>query len=126
MKAFDIRGAASMFDIDADALFGAKRREMAFAELPKFPDVPFEVSVLADRKVYAGDICAIIEKSAREYIRSIEVVSIYEGKPIQEGMKSVSIKIIFGAVDRTLSTDDVSSLQKKVVDALDKNGYKLR
>ena len=125
-KNFDIKGNAALFDIDMDICFSAETIDSAFRELPKFPDVPFEVSVLTESRFYAGDICRVIEKSSKEYIRSVNVISIYEGDPVPAGMKSVSVKAVFAAKDRTLSPEDIDKLQKGVVAALNKNGYSLR
>ncbi len=125
-KNFDFSGKAAMFDINLDLAMNAEKKEIRFAELSKFPDVPFEISVLADKHAYAADIRSIISKSGREAIKSIEVVSVYEGAPIPEGMKSVSFKMKFNAKDATLAPDQIDKLQKGVVSALDKAGYKLR
>jgi len=88
--------------------------------------VPFEVSVLADRRVYAGDLCALIGKSDRELIQSVEVVSIYEGSPIPEGKKSISLKTVFASKERTLTPEEIEKLQKGTIGILNKNGYQLR
>lgn len=124
--AFDISGTAALFDIDLAALFNAPKRNTAFMELQKYPEVPFEVSVIADRRVYAGDLCLLIEKSNRELIQSVEVVSIYEGSPIPEDKKSISIKVIFASKERTLTPEEIEKLQKKTIEVLNKNGYQLR
>lgn len=123
---FDITGTAALFDIEVDALFAAQTRETVFTEIQKYPEVPFDVSVIADRKVYAQDICSIIEKADIDLIQGVEVVSVYEGSPIPEGKKSVSIRIVFASKERTLTTEEVDRLQKKAIDLLGKKGYHLR
>jgi phenylalanyl-tRNA synthetase beta chain len=125
-SSFDIKGESALFDIDVDYLLSASRKVMKFEELPKFPDVPFEISVLADHTIYADDIADIILKSNREIIRSINVFSVYEGAPVPDGKKSVSYRIIFAAKNATLAPQEIESLQKSVVDALAKKGYLLR
>jgi phenylalanyl-tRNA synthetase beta chain len=126
LREFDIAGSAAIFDIDLDILYGARMRDTSFMELQKYPGVPFEVSVLADRKVYAQEICSIIEKGGIEMIQGVNVVSVYEGNPIPEGKKSVSIKITFASRERTLTPEDIDRLQKNAVGLLAKNGYHLR
>ncbi len=124
--AFDIAGTAAMFDIDLNAIYDARRSDAIFVELQKYPEVPFEVSVLADRQAYARDLCTLIEKSNRELIQSVEVVSIYEGAPIPEGKKSISMKAIFASRDRTLTPEEIEKLQKNTIGILNKKGYQLR
>jgi phenylalanyl-tRNA synthetase beta chain len=125
-REFDIVGSAALFDIDVNALFRAKKRSGGFVELQRYPEVAFEASVLADLEVYARDICAIVERENNELIRSVDVVSVYAGKPVPEGKKSVSLKVTFAARDRTLSPDEIEQLQKHVIGLLDQKGYPLR
>ncbi len=125
-EAFDIRGPAALFDLDLDAVTAAKKTGRAFTELPRFPEVPFELSVLADRFTYAADIMETIRKSSRELVRTADVVSVYEGDPVPAGKKSVSIRVVFAAADRTLGPDEIEKAQKKVIGDLDAKGFKLR
>lgn len=125
-EAFEIRGQAALFDLDLDMLLAAKKAGRAFAELPRFPEVPFELSVLADRFTYASEIIETIRKSSRELVRGVEVVSVYEGEPVPAEKKSVSVRVVFAAPDHTLGPDEIESAQKKVIADLDKKGYKLR
>jgi phenylalanyl-tRNA synthetase beta chain len=125
-REFDIAGSAALFDIDVNALFRAKKRSREFVELQRYPEVTFEASVLAGLDVYARDICAVVEQEDNELIRSVDVVSVYAGKPVPDGKKSVSLKVTFAAKDRTLSPEEIERLQKQVIGLLDKNGYPLR
>ena len=125
-KNFDFNGKAAMFDMNLGTVMAAEKAEPRFAELPKFPDVPFEISVLADKYAYVSDIRSVIEKSNRNLIREIETVAIYEGAPVPEGSKSVSFRIIFNDKEATLTHEQIDKLQKGVVAAIEKAGYKLR
>lgn len=122
---FELKGAAALFDLDMDALLSAPRREIEFKELQKFPEVPFEISVLADRLVNAADIQAIVERIGG-HVRSAEVISVYEGGTVPGGKKSVSLKVIFAAPEHTLGPDEIERLQKKVIGDLSAKGYTLR
>ena len=125
MKKLDIKGTAAIYDMDMDVLLNADKRAKGFSELPRFPDVPFEVSVLADKQSYAGALMDIIIKTS-PLVKSVEVISLYEGKPIPEDKKSVSLKIIFSSREKTLSTEEIDKLQKNVVAELSKYGFGLR
>ncbi|OHD69275.1 MAG: phenylalanine--tRNA ligase subunit beta [Spirochaetes bacterium RBG_16_49_21] len=125
-REFDITGAAALFDICVNSLFEAKKRDQGFIELQKYPEVPFEVSVIADQTVYSRDICSIIEQSNSELIQGVDVVSVYAGPPIPEGKKSVSLKVTFASRDRTLTPDEIEKLQKNIITLLIKSGFQLR
>ncbi|MBN1499045.1 MAG: phenylalanine--tRNA ligase subunit beta [Spirochaetes bacterium] len=125
-KEFEIRGNAAIFDIDMDLIHGGSKSDIRFRELQNYPVVPYELSVIADKKVYSEEICRIASKADPKLIMSSEVVSIYEGDPIPAGKKSVSIKIVFGTNERTLKPDEIEQLQNSVINALNKKGFSLR
>ncbi len=124
-QSFEVRGRAALFDLNVDMLLSAVKSEIVFEELQKYPGVPFEISLITDKKVYANDIAEIIQKSDR-LVKSSQVIAVYEGAPIPEDKKSVSVRIIFAANDRTLTAQEIESLQKKVIAAMEKKGYNLR
>lgn len=123
---FELKGNTALFDIDVDALLSCSAQEIIFKELPRYPDVPFDISILADEKEYAATLTNLIYKSDKEHIADIEVISVYNQPPIPKGKKSVSYRITFRAKDHTLTPEEVDSLQKKVITFVEKNGYKLR
>ncbi len=126
VKNFEITGKAAIFDIDADALFKAEKKPVKFRELQKFPEVPFELSLLADRFLYSDDILRTVRKSDQNRIKDVSVVSVYQGSQIPEDKKSVSIKVVFASKEKTLEPAEIDELQKKVIAVLGKDGYSLR
>jgi phenylalanyl-tRNA synthetase beta chain len=124
-KQFDITGEAVIFELNVDTLFKADKTEKRFKELQKYPEVPFEVSVLTEKHTYSNEICSLIE-SCSNYITSTDVISIYEGDPIPEDKKSVSIRTVFSSEEKTLSPGEIEEVQNKIVKTLNKKGYQLR
>lgn len=122
----NIKGECALFDINMDILLNGSKKNTLFKELPKYPDVPFELSVVAEKFTYSDQICEIIRKSNKQYIKSVNIISIYEGEQLPEGKKSVSIKVIFGTNEKTLSHEEIESLQNNVIKSLDKKGFSLR
>ena len=86
----------------------------------------FEVTVVVAAQTLSGDIEAAIGRAAKRQLRSLEVLTIYEGDPIPTGKKAISYRMEFAASDRTLSHDEAESVQNKVVAALEKAGYPLK
>ncbi len=124
-RSFDITGSTAMFQLDLDAVYASGTRPYRFSELQKFPEVPFELSLLADSRTYSDAIAGIV-RGIDPLVRSSQVITVYEGDPLPQGKKSVSIKTVFASDERTLSPEEVAALQKKVIAALEKQGYQLR
>ncbi len=122
----EITGRAAIFDIDLNVVFDTAKNPIKFEELQKFPEVPFEVSVLTDKRAYSGEILDLIKKSNKKYIKDAEVLSVYEGAPVPEGKKSISVKVTFAAKEKTLDSADIEEIQNSVVGSLNKKGFTLR
>jgi phenylalanyl-tRNA synthetase beta chain len=123
---FGIEASVSLFDISLDAMFEGAKKKVLFSELQKFPDVPFELSVICGKTVYASDIADVIRNTDKKLIKNISVITVYEGSPIPEGSKSVSFEIVLGADDKTLSSQEIEKLQNGIMDAVKKKGYSIR
>ncbi len=123
---FEIKGNVALFDIDVDLLLSMPKQDISFKELPKFPDVPFDVSILTDEKEYAATLVDMLYNADKEHIANIEVISVYNQPPIPQGKKSISLRITFRAEDHTLSPEEIDTLQKKVISFVEKKGYRLR
>ncbi len=123
---FEFTGKAAIFDLDLNILFNAEKTPVKFTELQKYPEVPFEISVVADKKTYSQDILSIVRKCDKNRITEAKVISIYEGSQLPDDKKSVSIKTIFASKEKTLEPAEIEDLQKKVISALNKEGYVLR
>lgn len=125
-KRFDISGDAALFDIDIDIIFNAQKRERMFTELQRYPEVPFEISLIADRYDSSDKILSIIRNNKSGLVRSADVISIYEGDPVPEGKKSVSIRTVFSSPEKTLSPEEIEKVQNKVIGDLAAAGFPLR
>ena len=114
-------------EVDLALLLEAAEKQDAFLALPKYPESLFELSIVAPRKAVFSDIRALLETNVhQDLLRKIEVVNVYEGSPLQEGQKSVSVKLHFGAMDRTLASDELTSIQENLINAVEDSEYELR
>lgn len=125
-QASELNGKAAIFDLDLNILFSAEKNPIKFQELQKYPEVPFEISVVADKKTYSENILNIVKKADKNRIVEAKVISVYEGSQLPDDKKSISIKIVFASKDKTLEPSEIDELQKKVVSGLNKEGYSLR
>jgi len=124
--ALGLDGDVMVFDLDFDALFEARRREITYKPPLKFPTVPFDVAVVAGERVPVAEIGRVIEKAAGKLLLSSEVFDVFPGGPAGPGKKSVAFHLVFGAVDRTLSGEERTAVEEKVMEALRAAGYPLR
>ncbi len=125
MRWLKLKGEVIAFDLDFESLFedGCEARSQYLPPL-RYPTVPFDVAVVAGERVPVGEIQQVIGEAATEALLSLEVLSVYSD--LADGKKSVAFHLVFGSPDRTLSGEEVTALQQRVIGALEDRGFPLR
>ncbi len=99
--------------------------EIKFVELPKFPAVERDIAFVIDEDVLAFNI----EKELKniEYIESIKLFDVYQGKQIEQGKKSMAYSIFLRSDKKTLAEEDINKSMNSVIEVLkDKFGATIR
>lgn len=120
------KGRAAVLDIDLDELMRLSRDERRYLPIRRFPSSAFDLSVIAGVRAVVGQIQRDLTVLSGEQLESIEFVRQYSGPPLPEGQKSVSFRVTVAASDRTLSSDEVSSIRARMIDGMRTLGYDLR
>lgn len=115
-------------EIDIQAIFAAKKTEILFKKLPKFPSSFFEISLVADRNEMYSDIVSKLKANIKsnDFLTSIQPVSVFEGGSVRENMKSISLKFVFSKSEDTITSSELESLRSDILKAVSISGYELR
>ncbi len=116
-----------LFEISLAALRKFERVGVKYKAPSKFPAVEFDLAFLIDREISGQSVDESIRQSAGELLSDVAVFDNYEGDRIAAGKRSVGFRLSFTSNDRTLQDDEITSLRKKIVDAVrEKHGAQLR
>ena len=116
-----------VFDIDlhlSQSLAVAKT--VKYTPLRKYPTSGFDLSVVAEMRVPVARIEDHLTELAGGILAAIEVVRQYAGPPLTEGQKSVSYHLEMGALNHTLTADEVTAVRNRVIAGMREFGYELR
>ncbi len=120
-------GRAAVLDLDlgrVQALAAASERR--FTPIRRYPSSAFDLSVIAGLRTPVGDIQRKLAAHAGDGLVSIEYLRQYTGAPLAEGVQSVSFRLTVAAQDRTLSSEEVSAIRGRIIEAMRGEGYELR
>jgi len=127
LKAEGIDGRAMIFDIDVDAALKlASARVPKYTPLRKFPTSGFDLSVVAELLTPVEKIQDELMRLAGPDLAAIEFIRQYAGPPLPHGQKSVSYNLKVGALDHTLSAEEVTAIRQRIIDGTQALGYELR
>ncbi len=92
-----------------------------------YQPVSRDFAFMLDKDIPAGDLAQHIESVDKDLIRNVEIFDLYIGDKIPDGKKSVAIRVIVQANDRTLSEEELTQVQKNIIaTAAQKMGAALR
>lgn len=114
-------------EIDIELLMEGMSEVKHFKPISRFPESFFEMSVVMDAvRPYRELERYVRARVSQQLLRKLEVMAVYTGKPLEANEKSISIKLVLGAQDRTLGGDELSSIQAALVDGLGTEQFSLR
>lgn len=121
-----IEGRAAVLDIDLLAMERFQAAEARYRSLRRFPTSAFDLSVFAPLREPVGIIGKRLASAAGPELVAIEYVRQYTGAPIPEDRKSVSYRLMIGAPNRTMSSEEVGAIRLRIIEAMRSFGYELR
>ncbi len=118
IKAFSLEGPVSVFEIEMQGL--AVAQLPAFVSFSKFPAIRRDIAILVDKAIYADKLRSNIVHAAGEFLQSVSLFDVYQGKGIPPDKKSVALGLILQHPSRTLVEGEVTEILNTVVASLKK------
>ncbi|MBN2299785.1 MAG: phenylalanine--tRNA ligase subunit beta [Acholeplasmataceae bacterium] len=91
---------------------------MIYQSMSKYPQIERDLAIVIQQEVNADDLIQMIKQTARKNLIQIDVFDIYQGSHIEQGMKSIAFHLVFNDLEKTLESDDVDQLMKKITNRL--------
>ncbi len=123
---YGISGRAYLAVVDLPEIVARADFATKYEDIPRFPAVVRDLSLVVPRDIPAGDIEAMFIQRGGKILESYELFDLYEGEQIAEGYKSLAYTLTFRAKDRTLGENDITSVMKKILNGLNRMGIELR
>ena len=81
-----------------------------FREYPKFPSLRRDIAAVLDEEISADQILECVRQATGEWLRSVTIFDVYQGKGIDSGRKSVALGLILQDTSRTFTDADADSV----------------
>ncbi len=118
MDSYDIKGSIFACELDLRSLCDNAKLEHKIQELPKYPSTMRDISLIVDDKVPNSDIMDLIKETCGRFAVCIKPFDLYRGEQVPKGCKSILYSVEYRVSDRTLTDEEVNSLDKKVREVL--------
>jgi len=118
----DLPAAVYVFQLNLDPILNylaaEERLVPVFKNYSTFPASDRDIAFFASVDLSLADIQKSITKAGGELLEAVEVFDEYRGVNVPDGQRSLAIRSIYRALDRTLTDADVEPLQQKIRDIL--------
>ena len=99
-------------------LVEAAALEPVFQALPQFPAITRDLAIVVAEAVTWAQAAEAVAAARIENLESLEPVSVYRGKPIPAGRKSVALRLVFRSRQATLTREEADAMQAAILESL--------
>ncbi|MBU1017735.1 phenylalanine--tRNA ligase subunit beta [Patescibacteria group bacterium] len=126
-KNFGIKTTIIVAEVDLETIHEMKiGQRPTFTELPKYPAIQLDVSILIPKKDSAEKFSNAIEKTDKTLVKKIELTDEYQGENIGKDKRSLTYSITYRSDKETLTDDQVNNIHQKVLANLKSAGAVIR
>lgn len=115
---YGIKGNVFISELMLGPIYSHAKLERKFSGLPRYPSSVRDISLIVEDKISNKDIVGIIKETCGEMAVDVSPFDLYRGEQVPRGCKSILYSVEYRAPDRTLTDEEVNSLDRKVREVL--------
>jgi len=120
-KKFDLKNRVNAFEIFVDALPAQQKSSARKAfVINDLQAVERDFAFLVNKDQAIGDMVKTIANCDKQLIKEVNIFDIFSGKNIAEDKKSVALRVRIQPVEKTLTSDEIDMISKKIIEAVGK------
>ncbi len=112
---FDLEVPVWYGEVDLDLLDRLPRRSLRYKELPRYPMVQRDLSVILDYGRRFEEVEAFIRKQKPEYLVYYALTDLFQGEKLGKGRQSMTVRFQFQSEERTLKDQEVDSIMQSLI-----------
>lgn len=127
-KQFDLQQDVFVAIIDWQLLVElSKKNTIKFVELPRFPEVRRDLSLLLDKTINFEQLKTEAQQQEKKLLKQINLFDVYEGDKLPQGKKSYAISYMLQDEQATLTDVQIETVMNKIIKSYEtKFGAELR
>ncbi len=116
---FGIKVVVAAFELNFETLMKLAKPSGSYTPLPKYPSIELDLSLEVSQEVLYQSIQKTV-LSIDDLIKSVEFLSVYQGKGVDEHKKALAVRIVYQSEDKTLKAEEAQQVHDRVVAELKK------
>jgi len=118
-KDFGIKQEIFYADLHTALLFRSANPKFVVQEVPKFPEVRRDLSLVLDKQVTFDEIRALVLSTEKKLVKEIIAFDVYEGDKIPEGKKAYALGFTLLDESKTLTDEEIEKVMARLMGAFE-------
>jgi phenylalanyl-tRNA synthetase beta chain len=115
---FDLKQTAFIFELELDKIISLIPPATGSRPIPRFPAVYRDITIIVGRGIETQTVLEAVDNIGEDLVERAHLFDVFEGDPIAAGKKSVSFRVTYRSLTKTLEDDDVNDLHRAITDKL--------
>jgi phenylalanyl-tRNA synthetase beta chain len=122
LKEIGIKQEVLFADFNWDSILNViGNKKIKVINLPKFPAVKRDLSLLLDSKVEFNDVYNLAFQTERKLLKEVDLFDVYEGDKLPQGKKSYALSFLLQDETKTLADKQIDKIMQKLQQNFEKN-----
>jgi len=110
LSSFNLKQSAFIFEIDLDRLITLIPEQIQAAPLPRYPSTSRDITLIVDADLDAQTVLSEIHRMENDLVETVWIFDVFKGRPIPNGKKSLSLRVVYRSVEETLEDEAVNRI----------------
>ncbi|NCG35927.1 MAG: phenylalanine--tRNA ligase subunit beta [Actinobacteria bacterium] len=112
LEAYGVEGRVAWLELDLGTVLDGPHGTRRYTPVSKFPSSDIDLAFVADDSVAASAIEGSLRKGGGALLVDLELFDVYRGPGVDEGSRSLTYRLRFQSIDRTLTDADVATVRE--------------
>ncbi len=99
----------------------SKNKEILFKEIPKFPQVQRDLSIIVDKVFNYQSLEDSVASLKLSKLKSVNLFDVFQNEKLGEDKKSLAISLIFSDKEKTLTDDETEKMMAQIIQIIQKD-----
>ena len=125
-QTMEISVPVAILEVDLEVLLTSSKKIVQFNSFSSYPLIGRDLNLVVDENAQHETILNLIHQQGGPWLRRVMLFDLYRGKPLPEGKKALTYALEFGAMERTLTDQEVNQAREALLVKLREAGCELR
>ncbi len=120
LKKADLKQPAYYAEFDWDLLLQLYSPDFKYAEIPKYPEVRRDLSLVIGDEVKFDTIRKLAYQTEKKLLKNVNIFDVYKGDKLESDRKSYSVSFILQDAEKTLNDQQIDKAMQRLMDVFEK------